>query len=79
MTIDFSVPETLVTETGKEENLIFSGKYIITSVRHLIKYGTPSAYITILELAKDSISVPLPSVPSNGTWSDLINGYQDNV
>ena len=79
MTIDFSMPNTLPTgQAGnpeKEEDVMLSGKYIITAVRHMIKSGTPTTYETFLELAKDSLSGPLASVSNyTGGWHNAING-----
>ena len=38
---------------NRKKDLLYSGKYLITAVRHIIKN---SSYITVIELAKDSIS-----------------------
>lgn len=82
MAIDFSVPTTApvssANQTKQQEDPIYSGKYIITAVRHMIKTN-PSAYVTILELAKDSFVAPLPSTPSTSMWTDAIKGIQNNV
>lgn len=75
MTIDFSVPTTF--GESRENDPLLSGKYIITAVRHMIKVGSPTAYVTILELAKDSVSGNLPPVPTNSYWSDVIKGNQN--
>ena len=49
-----------------------SGNYLITAVRHIVKIN---AYITVLELARDSSSAPSPGYNSS-TQKSLSNGNQ---
>ena len=44
--------------TEREHDLTYSGKYLITAVRHIIKNNS---YITVLEMAKDSVGVSYAS------------------
>ena len=44
--------ETFSNPQNRKEDSYLTGKYLITSVRHII---SPNRYITVLELCKDSI------------------------
>jgi hypothetical protein len=53
------------TLTKKELNPFYSGKYLVTAVRHIIR-PLDSTYQTVLEIAKDSSE----KQPQNGNNSD---------
>jgi hypothetical protein len=44
----------------RELDKLYSGKYLVTAVRHII--SVPDSYQTILEICKDSSVNPLPEV-----------------
>ena len=51
-----------------------SGRYLVTAVRHII---TNIAYITVMELAKESTTVRYPDVNvSDATWKSIVEGDQ---
>ena len=62
-TIQFDL---LTLKPGKERDLdrFYSGKYLVTAVRHIIQQG---AYQTVIELCKDSSPTTLPSINNNTT------------
>jgi hypothetical protein len=51
----------------RELDKLYSGKYLVTAVRHII--SVPDSYQTILEICKDSSATPLPDV--NQASADL--------
>lgn len=62
-TLDIQLNSFGIEGTGKqssiEEDIYYSGKYLITAVRHIIQ--TQGVYQTVLELAKDTSSMEFPS------------------
>lgn len=68
----FSVKPVAYTDSqGKTLDPFYSGKYIISAVRHIIQNMT---YITVLELTKDSFSKTLPSVNNTSTAVKALSG-----
>jgi hypothetical protein len=65
-TINFNLLSLKQGNTRELDNL-YSGKYLVTAVRHLI--SVPDSYQTILEICKDSSVNPLPNV--NESSADL--------
>lgn len=56
----------------KKLDPFYSGKYIISAVRHIIQ---DTSYITVMELAKDSYLEDLPNVNNlSSDWKQLIGG-----
>jgi hypothetical protein len=53
---------------------LYSGKYIITAIRHIVK---KDSYITVMELCKDSHTGYITGA-SNGSMKNFINGVQIN-
>jgi hypothetical protein len=43
---------------NREKDPYYSGKYLITAVRHIVKGGQNNSYITVMELIKESVSIP---------------------
>jgi hypothetical protein len=69
-TINFNL---MSLKPGKERELdkYYSGKYLVTAVRHIIQQG---AYQTVIEICKDSFSKPLPTINTNTKeWRDAVN------
>jgi hypothetical protein len=58
-TINFNLLSLYQGDTRKVDEL-YSGKYLVTAVRHII--SVPDSYQTILEICKDSSITPLPEV-----------------
>jgi hypothetical protein len=57
---------------AKELDPFYSGKYLISAVRHIIQDST---YITVMELAKDSFSKDLPGTKNAlSGWKQLTGG-----
>jgi hypothetical protein len=50
--INFSLMTTRPTNTTREEDKFYSGKYLVTAVRHVL--GDGGSFVSILEIAKDS-------------------------
>ena len=68
-------PRTFSNAKEKENDPFYSGKYLITAVRHIIKNTT---YITMLELCKDSHKKPLSGYDnSNAAMKELSKGTQE--
>jgi hypothetical protein len=59
-------------EANRPYDAVFTGNYLITAVRHIVKNST---YITVIEMAKDSLNNPLPAYNSS-TQSNYTNGVQ---
>ena len=69
MTINFSLKST--NPNDSESDSFYSGKYIITAVRHLIN----DTYKTVLEIAKDSTTTQYASPDMNSTiWQNTVKG-----
>jgi hypothetical protein len=69
----FSISPTSKNET-KDLDKFYSGKYLVTAIRHIIKTGE---YITILEIAKDSVPTQYSSVDnSSSTWKNTVAGVK---
>jgi hypothetical protein len=69
MTINFSLKST--NPNDSESDSFYSGKYIITAVRHLIN----DTYKTVLEIAKDSSTSEYASPNMNSTiWQNTVKG-----
>lgn len=54
---------------NRELDKFYSGKYLVTAVRHII--AVPNNYQTILEICKDSSKTALPSVNDTAIKKDL--------
>lgn len=50
--INFSLMTTKPTSTTREEDKFYSGKYLVTAVRHIL--GDGGSFVSVLEIAKDS-------------------------
>ena len=58
----------------REPDPFYSGKYLVSAVRHSVKNN---AYISVIELIKDSVSTNYSAVDSTDpTFTQLINGVQ---
>lgn len=62
-TINFNLMSLKPTEKDKKLDKFYSGKYLVTAVRHQIT--VPNQYITILELAKDSMPAKFSDINSD--------------
>lgn len=65
-TINFNLPTTKPTADIRELDKFYSGKYLVTAVRHLLQSN--GVYQTVLEIAKESTVVSQGSI--NNTSSD---------
>ena len=52
---------------------LYSGKYLVTAVRHVVKNNS---YITIMEMAKESNSGSIAQFTNNSNMSDVVKGVQ---
>ena len=50
--VNFNLPSLSNANGTKELDKLYSGKYLVTAVRHMIQ--SPTKYQTVLELAKES-------------------------
>jgi hypothetical protein len=67
----FSTYEINPNASTRSPDPLYSGKYLVTAVRHIVKNN---GYITVLELAKDSVSTAYSG--TNSSLSKYINGVQ---
>lgn len=70
-TINFNL---LSLKPGKEKELdkFYSGKYLITAVRHIIQ--SEGNYKTVLEIAKDSTTTSYSNINNNSSeWKEAVN------
>jgi hypothetical protein len=63
--INFNLLSLKPTDKNKGMDKFYSGKYLVTAVRHVLNDG--GSYITILEIAKDSNKTPLNAVNTSST------------
>lgn len=69
-TINFNLLTLKPTDSRKNLDEFYSGKYLVTAVRHIIQ---PSAYQTILEIAKDSTPTTYAGINnSSSEWSKAV-------
>ena len=70
-TIDFSLMTIKPTLNEREPDKFYSGKYLVTAVRHIIQ--SEGVYQTVLEIAKDSLASKPNSVDSSSPdWKKVI-------
>jgi hypothetical protein len=63
--INFNLLSLKPTSTTREPDKFYSGKYLVTAVRHILSDG--GSYITVLEIAKDSTKNNYASVNTTST------------
>lgn len=63
-TIQFNLLSLKPTDSKKELDKYYSGKYLVTAVRHIIQ---PTTYQTVLEIAKDSSPTPYAGMDNTST------------
>jgi hypothetical protein len=63
--INFNLLSLKPTSTTRDADKFYSGKYLVSAVRHIINDG--GSYITILEIAKDSNKNAYAGVNANAT------------
>ena len=61
--INFDLMSIKPTNTTRDKDKFYSGKYLVTAVRHILNDG--GSYITVLEIAKDSSKTEYKSVNVN--------------
>jgi ribosomal protein L2 len=70
-TINFDLL-TLKPGTNKDLDKFYSGKYLVSAVRHII--SSSGYYQTVLELSRDSSKTEYPSIDSNSSvWKKAIS------
>lgn len=71
-TIKFNLLSLKSANDNKDLDQMYSGKYLVTAVRHIIE--TPNSYRTILELAKDSTPSPTSAINNNdSSWKEAVS------
>jgi hypothetical protein len=71
-TIQFNLLSLKPSSSKKELDRFYSGKYLVTAVRHVI--ASSGAYQTVLELCKDSSPTTYENINSNSTeWKEAVN------
>jgi hypothetical protein len=74
-TVDFNLMSIKPSNNSKELNQYYSGKYLVTAVRHIIR-PIEGSYQTILEISKDSSEKPYQNINnSNPVWKDAVTSY----
>jgi hypothetical protein len=69
-TIDFNLLTLKPTSSTKNLDEFYSGKYLVTAVRHIIQ---PSAFQTILEIAKDSTPKKYSGIRNESdAWTEAV-------
>lgn len=69
-TIQFNLLTLKPTNTEKNLDEFYSGKYLVTAVRHIIQ---PTAFQTILEIAKDSTPTKYTGIKNDSdAWSKAV-------
>jgi len=69
-TINFNLLTLKPTDSKKNLDEFYSGKYLVTAVRHIIQ---PSAFQTILEIAKDSTPTRYTGISNDSdAWDKVI-------
>lgn len=78
MVIEFNAydltPDYYSSAREREFDKFYSGRYLITAVRHMIK---PTGYITVVELSKESNQTYLPAIQDYNRWKNAIYGIQE--
>ena len=70
-TINFNLPSLRASNKSKELDAFYSGKYLVTAVRHIIK--SEGVYQTVLEIAKDSTPTQYNQIDSSSTdWKNVV-------
>ena len=70
-TVNFNLLTLKPSNTKKDLDKFYSGKYLVTAVRHIIKPA--GAYQTILELAKDSTPTTYMNINSDDpVWAEAV-------
>jgi hypothetical protein len=71
-TINFNLLTLKPTNTEKELDKFYSGKYLITAARHIIE--SQGKYTTVLEIAKDSTPTAYPNIRNDSSeWKAAVN------
>ena len=74
MTINANIFGTTTTSTGRTQDPHLSGKYLVSALRHII---TPTSYISVVEIIKDSNVSQVGGLDNNDSgWNNLIKGSQ---
>jgi len=70
-TINFDLPSLKPTNKVKELDKFYSGKYLVTAVRHVLQ--SEGIYQTVLEIAKDSTPIKYNQVNSSSSdWKKVV-------
>lgn len=70
-TINFNLLSLKSQNDNKDLDKMYSGKYLVTAVRHII--DTPNSYQTVLELAKDSTPTATSYINNDdASWKEII-------
>lgn len=70
-TVNIQIPSLKPMADGKEMDKFYSGKYLVTAVRHII---VPTGYQTVLELAKDSSAQAYQNINYNADYDKAVEG-----
>lgn len=70
-TINFNLLSLKPTDSKKNLDEFYSGKYLVTAVRHIIQ---PTAYQTVIEIAKDSTPTKYTGIKNNSdAWKKAVS------
>jgi hypothetical protein len=71
-TINFNLLTLKPTNSEKELDKFYSGKYLITAARHIIE--SQGKYTTVLEISKDSTPTAYPNIKNDSSeWKAAVN------
>lgn len=74
MSINVNIFGISLTKNGSNYDPTLSGKYLVSALRHII---TPTSYISVIEILKDSNDYALGGVDNNDSgWNNLVKGKQ---
>lgn len=76
-TIQFDIYSLKPSANIRELDKFYSGKYLVTAVRHII--STPATFQTVLELAKDSSPTEYIKRDSSSAEAKQLSGFTDAV
>ena len=68
-TIQFNMNSLDPTKDNKETDAYYSGKYIVTALRHIF---TSEQFQTVVEIAKDSVPNKFQSISETSDWTEVI-------
>jgi hypothetical protein len=76
-TIEFKINSLSPKKGGRDEDKFYSGKYLVTAVRHIIV--SPTRFQTILEIAKESSPTKYVTRDTSSAEAKSLSGFTDSM